>query len=72
VSPSIRPRNPGCGAVWPLPLYELALMTADRVWGTAATVAWSIANGASISRVHDVEAMAKVVKMCRAIMEAPS
>ncbi len=42
---------------------------ADRVWGTAASVAWSIANGASIVRVHDVEAMAKVVKMCRAIME---
>ena len=40
----------------------------DRIWGTAASVAWSIANGASIVRVHDVEAMAKVVKMCRAIM----
>ena len=43
---------------------------ADRIWGTAGTVAWSIANGASIVRVHDVEAMVKVVKMCRAIMDA--
>jgi len=40
----------------------------DRSWGTAATVAWSIANGASIVRVHDVAAMVKVVKMCRAII----
>jgi dihydropteroate synthase len=40
----------------------------DRLWGTAATVAWSIANGASIVRVHDVAAMVKVVKMCRAII----
>jgi dihydropteroate synthase len=45
---------------------------ADRIWGTAATVAWSIANGASIVRVHDVEPMVKVVKMCRAIQEAPA
>src|SRR5438874_893906 len=43
---------------------------AERLWGTAATVAWSLANGASIARVHDVEPMVKVVKMCRAIMEA--
>jgi dihydropteroate synthase len=41
---------------------------AGRVMGTAASVAWSIANGAAIVRVHDVEAMAKVVRVVRAIM----
>jgi dihydropteroate synthase len=30
-------------------------------------VAWSIANGADIVRVHDVEAMVKVVRVIRAI-----
>ena len=40
----------------------------DRLMGTAATVAWSIANGAGIVRVHDVEPIAQVVKMMRAIM----
>jgi dihydropteroate synthase len=40
-----------------------------RLFGTAASVAWCVANGASIVRVHDVEPMAKVVKMIRAIME---
>ena len=39
----------------------------QRVMGTAATVAWSIANGADIVRVHDVEAMVKVVRVIRAI-----
>ena len=39
----------------------------DRRFGTAATVAWSIANGASIVRVHDVEPMARVVRMVAAI-----
>ena len=42
---------------------------AARLFGTAATVAWCVANGAGIVRVHDVEPMAKVVKMVRAIME---
>jgi dihydropteroate synthase len=40
---------------------------ADRIWGTAATVAWSIANGASIVRVHDIMPMVKVVRVCAAI-----
>lgn len=40
---------------------------ADRVFGTAATVAWSIANGAGIVRVHDVGPMSQVVRMVRAI-----
>jgi dihydropteroate synthase len=39
----------------------------QRLLGTAATVAWSIANGADIVRVHDVEAMLKVVRVIRAI-----
>lgn len=40
---------------------------ADRVFGTAAAVAWSVANGADIVRVHDVEAMSQVVRMIEAI-----
>jgi dihydropteroate synthase len=39
-----------------------------RVFGTAASVAWTVANGAGIVRVHDVEPMCKVVKMIRAIL----
>jgi dihydropteroate synthase len=39
----------------------------ERVMGTAAAVAWSVANGADIVRVHDVAAMARVVRMIRAI-----
>jgi dihydropteroate synthase len=39
----------------------------QRQFGTAATVAWSVANGVSIVRVHDVEPMARVVRMLAAI-----
>jgi dihydropteroate synthase len=39
-----------------------------RLAGTAATVAWSVANGAAIVRVHDVESMAKVVRVIQAIL----
>ena len=39
----------------------------NRLFGTAATVGWCVANGASIVRVHDVSPMVKVVKMVRAI-----
>jgi len=39
----------------------------ERVFGTAATVAWAAANGAAVVRVHDLAAMAAVVKMVRAI-----
>jgi dihydropteroate synthase len=39
-----------------------------RLFGTAATVAWCVANGAAIVRVHDVGPMAKVVRMTRAIL----
>lgn len=38
-----------------------------RVYGTAATVAWGIANGARLLRVHDVGPMAQVVRMIEAI-----
>ena len=39
----------------------------DRVFGTAATVALCAAAGVSIVRVHDVAAMADVVRVVRAI-----
>jgi dihydropteroate synthase len=40
-----------------------------RLFGTAATVCWCLANGAAIVRVHDVAPMVRVVKMVRAIQE---
>jgi len=40
----------------------------DRIEGTAATVALSIASGADIVRVHDVKEMARVAKMADAIV----
>lgn len=40
----------------------------ERLEGTAATVALSIAYGASIVRVHDVKEMARVVKMSVAVI----
>jgi dihydropteroate synthase len=40
---------------------------ADRVFGTAATVAISVQKGASIVRVHDVAQMADVVKVINAL-----
>ena len=39
-----------------------------RLLGTAATVAWSLANGASVVRVHDVGPMRAVVRMIEAIL----
>ena len=39
----------------------------QRQWGTAATVAWAVAHGARVGRVHDVAAMADVVRMVEAI-----
>ena len=41
--------------------------TADRLYGTAATVASAVAHGASIIRVHDVRAMRDVADMAHAI-----
>ncbi len=40
----------------------------ERVFGTAATVALSIAGGADIVRVHDVAAISQVVKVADAIV----
>src|SRR5205085_7054457 len=40
---------------------------AERLFGTAASVAWSVANGAAVVRVHDVRPMRQVVRMIRAI-----
>ena len=40
----------------------------QRAWGTAATVALSIANGADIVRVHDVAEMVQVRKVADAIV----
>lgn len=45
---------------------------ADRVFGTAATVALSVAAGASIVRVHDVDAALDVVKVTDAIIRSSS
>jgi dihydropteroate synthase len=39
-----------------------------RLFGTAASVAWAVANAAGIVRVHDVEPMRQVVAMTRAIL----
>ncbi len=42
---------------------------ADRAWGTAATVAWAVAHGAGLVRVHDVAEMRDVVRMVEAIRQ---
>jgi len=39
----------------------------ERKWGTAGVIAACVQGGADIVRVHDVEEMSKVVKMCDAI-----
>ena len=41
----------------------------ERIWGTAATVAVSILNGAHIVRVHDVAEMAQVVRVTDAVLK---
>lgn len=46
----------------------LSLPVEERLEGTAATVALSIANGADIIRVHDVPQMARVAKMTDAVV----
>jgi dihydropteroate synthase len=50
----------------------LNLPAAERVEGTAATVAIGIANGADIVRVHDVRQMVRVCKMADAIARGVS
>ncbi|HEU4867881.1 MAG TPA: dihydropteroate synthase [Actinomycetota bacterium] len=39
----------------------------ERLEGTAATVAWAVAHGAKVVRVHDVKEMVRVVRMTEAI-----
>ena len=48
--------------------YVLDLPVNERVEGTAATVALSIAGGADIVRVHDVREMARVARMSDAVV----
>jgi len=48
--------------------YVLDLPVEERLEGTAATVALSIAEGADMVRVHDVKAMVRVARMCDAIV----
>jgi dihydropteroate synthase len=43
-----------------------------RIFGTAATVAYAVANGAAVVRVHDVGPMRQVVRMVRAIQNGSS
>lgn len=43
------------------------ILPTERMEGTAASVAISIANGANIIRVHDVKQMVKVARMADAI-----
>jgi dihydropteroate synthase len=40
----------------------------ERIWGTAATVAASILNGAHIVRVHDVEEMVQVARVTDCVL----
>ncbi|KUI69097.1 Folic acid synthesis protein fol1 [Cytospora mali] len=40
---------------------------AERIWGTAATVAAAVEGGADVVRVHDVKEMGQVVRMSDAI-----
>ena len=46
----------------------LGLPVEERLEGTAATVALSIANGADIVRVHDVKEMSRVARMADAVV----
>jgi len=45
------------------------LPAGERIWGTAATVAASILQGAHIVRVHDVEEMAQVAKVTDCLLQ---
>lgn len=42
-------------------------LASGRPFGTAAAVAWAVANGADLLRVHDVGAMSQVLRMIEAI-----
>lgn len=43
----------------------------ERLMGTAAAVAWAVAQRAAVVRVHDVRAMVQVVRMMDAIVREP-
>jgi dihydropteroate synthase len=45
-------------------------VSGGRLWGTAATIAWAVAHGARILRVHDVAEMSDVVRMVEAVEQA--
>jgi dihydropteroate synthase len=45
---------------------------ADRIWGTAATVAASVFGGAHIVRVHDVAEMVEVARVTDALVRPQS
>jgi dihydropteroate synthase len=47
----------------------LDLPESERLEGTAATVAWAVAQGAQIVRVHDVKEMYRIVSVTEAIRE---
>jgi dihydropteroate synthase len=49
----------------------LGRSVAERIFGTAATVAVALANGATIFRVHDVREMRDTVDMAMALMKPP-
>jgi dihydropteroate synthase len=49
----------------------LGVPVGQRLMGTAATVAWAVAKGAKIVRVHDVREAVQVVRMCDAIRTGP-
>jgi dihydropteroate synthase len=42
----------------------------QRIWGTAATVAASILQGAHIVRVHEVDEMVQVAKVTDCLLRA--
>ncbi len=48
----------------------LGLPMSERLEATAAAVAWSVAQGANLVRVHDVTEMVRVVRMTEAIRDA--
>jgi len=48
----------------------LDLGVEERVEGTAAVVAWLVATGAHVVRVHDVKEMVRVVRMTEAIKKS--
>ena len=56
-----RQRKSTIGTVLDLPVDQ-------RLEGTAATVALSIANGADVIRVHDVKEMSRVATMTDAVV----